>query len=113
MLFDGSADKLYSVPLRFIYKDRHISFFNQDLMPWQLFEKEISTDEMSYIHDQLGYEVIDFDEEKIYQGRKKGLSLYALVKKSAGEAVFFSLSVRFSLNDFRCFWKGFWSVNFK
>lgn len=34
-------------------------------MPWQLFEKEISTDEMSYTHDQLGYEVIYFDEKKI------------------------------------------------
>lgn len=57
-------------------------------MPWQPFEKEILQDEMSYIHDQLGYEVIGFDEEKICQGIKKGLSLYALVKKSAGEAVF-------------------------
>lgn len=105
-LFDGDQEKAYAADISCSVGNSLIQFKLQDLTEYSVLEKNISPNESAYIQAELGFEVIDFDGEKIFRGRKKGLELYGLLKSDITREIFLFSCGEFQPRRFQIFLEG-------
>lgn len=105
-LFDGDQEKAYVADISCSVGNSLIQFKLQDLTEYSVLEKNISPNESAYIQAELGFEVIDFDGEKIFRGRKKGLELYGLLKSDITREIFLFSCGEFQPRRFQIFLEG-------
>lgn len=105
-VFDGDQEKAYVADMSCIVGNSLIQFKLQDLKEYSVLEKNISPNESSYIQAELGFEVIDFDGEKIFRGRKKGLELYGILTNVKDSEIFLFSCGEFQPGRFQIFLEG-------
>lgn len=103
-LFDGDEVDAYSIEMSFNTSNSIIQFKLKDLIDFSKAIKNITPNELSCIQSVLMFNVINFGGEKIFQGRKKGLKLYSLLK----DGVIFLFSCgEFQPGRFQIFLEGY------
>lgn len=105
-LFDGDERKAYEAEMSCSSDGLSIQFKLQDLIEFSILAKNIYINELSYIQAELGFDVIDFDGEKIFQGRKKGLSLFGLLRNEEADEILLFSCGEFQPGRFQVFFEG-------
>lgn len=107
-LFDGSDDDLSGVILSHSVDDLVFAFKLRDLLEFNDLNKIISHNDSLAIQSALKFDVVDFDGEKIYQGRKKGLKLHGIYSEKQKPRYVFIFSVgEFQPSRFQVFLEGY------
>lgn len=104
--FDVDASKANEVVMTCSADGSSIQFKMQDLVEYPTLAKNISSSELSCIQTGLGFEIIDFDGEKIFLGRKKGLRLYGFLKNDVAREIFLFSCGEFQPGRFQVFLEG-------
>lgn len=109
--YDG--DSIGANDVDMIFNANHVSVQVSflDLMDFSKLEEFISHEESLGIQSELNFGVLDFDGDKIFHGRKKGLKLYGYVSKQKNEKCIFIFSCgEFQPGRFQIFLEGYLRV---
>lgn len=109
--YDGDSTGANNVDM--IFNTDHVSVQVSflDLIEFSKLEAIISHEESLSIRSELNFGVIDFDGDKIFHGRKKGLKLYGYVSMEKNEKYIFIFSCgEFQPGRFQIFLEGYLRV---
>lgn len=107
-LLDVSDDDSSGVILSYSVDDLVFIFKLHELLEFQDLKKIISHNDSLTIQSTLNFDVVDFDGEKIYHGRKKGLRLYGTFSETEMHRYVFIFSGgEFQPSRFQFFLEGY------
>ncbi len=105
-IFDGDMEAAYATRLSISIEDSNIQFELQELADFSALSDVIGSSAFYQTQTALGFEVIEFDGEKIFRGRKKGLRLFFLTKSELPHDIFLFSAGEFQHGRFQIFLEG-------
>lgn len=110
-IYDGDSLEANDVEIVFTADDTSVKLSFPDLVDFSKLDKIISHDESLNVQSELNFGVIEFDGEKIFKGRKKGLKLYGHISIGESEKYIFIFSCgEFQPARYQIFLEGYLKV---